>query len=57
MKSPHLLRVLTLAGLGSLATVPALAQEPGFFYGGVSAGTAILRCIPTAPSVVKPSDS
>lgn len=40
MKSPHLLRVLTLAGLGSLAAAPALAQEPGFFYGGVSAGTA-----------------
>ncbi len=40
MNSPQLLRVLTLAGLGSLAAVPALAQEPGFFYGGVSAGTA-----------------
>ncbi|WP_439605652.1 OmpA family protein [Hydrogenophaga sp.] len=40
MKSTHILRVLTLAGLGSLIAATAYADEPGFFYGGISAGNA-----------------
>jgi OmpA-OmpF porin, OOP family len=38
MKHIPALRVLTLAVIGTLGALPALAQEPGFFYGGVSAG-------------------
>lgn len=34
--STHILRVLTLAGLGSLIAATACADEPGFFYGGIS---------------------
>lgn len=40
MTSTHLLRVLTVAGLGSLIAATAYADEPGFFYGGISAGNA-----------------
>lgn len=40
MKSPRLLQHLILVGLGPLIAAPAFAEEPGFFYGGVSAGKA-----------------
>jgi OOP family OmpA-OmpF porin len=38
MTSIHTKRLLTLAGLGALLATPALAQEGGYFYGGLSAG-------------------
>lgn len=38
MKHTPALRVLTLAVIGTLGALPAFADEPGFFYGGVSAG-------------------
>lgn len=38
MKPTPALRVLTLAVIGTLGALPAFADEPGFFYGGVSAG-------------------
>ncbi len=38
MKSIHALRLLSLAGLGSLAAASSFAQEGGYFYGGLSIG-------------------
>lgn len=38
MNSTHALRLLALAGLGPLMAAPAIAQEGGYFYGGLSAG-------------------
>ncbi len=38
MTSHHTLRLLVLAGLGSLLAAPSLAQEGGYFYGGLAAG-------------------
>lgn len=38
MTSIHTKRLLTLAGLGALLATPALAQEGGYFFGGLSAG-------------------
>jgi OOP family OmpA-OmpF porin len=38
MKKLHALRLLGLAGLGSLIAASALAQEGGSFYGGLSIG-------------------
>ena len=38
MKSIHALRLLGLAGLGSLIAAPAFAQESGYYYGGLSVG-------------------
>lgn len=40
MKPTRLLQQLILAGLGPLLVTSAFADEPGFFYGGVSAGKA-----------------
>ena len=42
MKSTQVLRLLTLAGLGSIAAGPSFAQE-GYFYGGLSLGESIAR--------------
>ena len=38
MKSIHALRLLGLAGLSSLIAAPAIAQESGYYYGGLSVG-------------------
>lgn len=38
MTSHHTLRLIVLAGLGSLLAAPSLAQEGGYFYGGLAAG-------------------
>lgn len=38
MKSPNALRLLSLAGLGTLVAASAFAQEGGYYYGGISAG-------------------
>jgi OmpA-OmpF porin, OOP family len=38
MNSTHALRLIALAGLGPLLAAPAIAQEGGYFYGGLSAG-------------------
>ena len=38
MTSHHTLRLIVLAGLGPLLAAPVLAQEGGYFYGGLSAG-------------------
>ncbi len=38
MTSHPTLRLIVLAGLGSLLAAPALAQEGGYFYGGLAAG-------------------
>lgn len=43
MKTIHALRVLGLAGLGSLIAVPAFAQESGYYYGGLSVGQSRAR--------------
>ena len=43
MKTIHALRVLGLAGLGSLIAAPALAQESGYYYGGLSVGQSRAR--------------
>ena len=40
MKPTRLLQQLILAGLGPWLVTSALADEPGYFYGGVSAGKA-----------------
>jgi OOP family OmpA-OmpF porin len=40
MKSLHALRLLTLAGLGTMLVAPAFAQEDTYFYGGLSVGRA-----------------
>lgn len=42
MKTIHALRLLGLAGLGSLIAAPALAQESGY-YGGLSVGQSRAR--------------
>jgi OmpA-OmpF porin, OOP family len=39
MKSTHTLRLFTLAGIGSLIALPALAQD-SYYYGGLSVGTS-----------------
>jgi OOP family OmpA-OmpF porin len=38
MKTNHALRLLGLAGLGALLATPALAQDGGYYYGGLSVG-------------------
>jgi len=38
MKTFNALRVLSLAGLGSIAAASSFAQEGGYFYGGLSVG-------------------
>lgn len=38
MKRTHALRLLSLAGLGSLIAVSSFAQEGGYYYGGLSLG-------------------
>ena len=38
MKRTHALRLLSLAGLGSLIAASTLAQEGGYFYGGLGLG-------------------
>lgn len=40
MKSHPTLRLIGLAGLGTLLAVPALAQDTSHFYGGVGTGIA-----------------
>jgi OOP family OmpA-OmpF porin len=43
MKPAHMLRVLGLAGLGSLTAFAATAQEAGYYYGGLSIGQSRAR--------------
>ena len=38
MKQDKALRLLGLAGLGALMALPALAQDAGYYYGGLSVG-------------------
>jgi OOP family OmpA-OmpF porin len=38
MTTSHALRLLTLAGLAPLLAAPALAQQDGYYYGGLSVG-------------------
>ena len=40
MTSTHTCRLLTLAGIGSLLAGSVLAQDAGYFYGGLSVGTS-----------------
>lgn len=40
MNSLHALRLLAVAGLAPLLSATALAQEGGYYYGGLGAGTA-----------------
>ncbi len=43
MKSIHALRLLGLAAFGALIASPALAQESGYYYGGLSLGQSRAR--------------
>ena len=43
MKAARMLRVLGLTGLGSVAAVSAMAQEAGYYYGGLSIGQSRAR--------------
>ena len=43
MKPARMLRVLGLAGLGSLAAFSATAQDAGYYYGGLSVGQSRAR--------------
>ena len=43
MKSVHALRLVGLAGLGSLIAASSFAQEGGFYYGGLSIGQSRAR--------------
>lgn len=38
MKSNHALRLIALACLGTVVTMPTFAQDTGSFYGGAAVG-------------------
>ena len=47
MKSNHALRLITLACLGTVVTMPTFAQDTGSFYGGASVGRARFKLEPS----------